>query len=46
VVAALIATEDIRFHRHSGIDIQSLMRVGIKTIALQRSSQGGGRLPL
>ena len=42
VVAALIATEDIRFHRHSGIDIQSLMRVGIKTIALQRSSQGGG----
>lgn len=42
IVAALIATEDIRFHRHSGIDIQSLMRVGIKTIALQRSSQGGG----
>ena len=42
IVAALIATEDIRFHRHSGIDIPSLMRVGIKTIALQRSSQGGG----
>ncbi len=42
IVAALIATEDIRFHRHSGIDIQSLARVGIKTIALQRSSQGGG----
>ena len=42
IVAALIATEDIRFHNHSGIDIPSLMRVGVKTIALQRSSQGGG----
>ena len=42
IVAALIATEDVRFYRHSGIDVQSLMRVGIKTIALQRSSQGGG----
>ena len=42
IIAALIATEDIRFYRHSGIDIRSLARVGIKTIALQRSSQGGG----
>lgn len=42
IVAALVATEDIRFYRHSGIDIPSLMRVGVKTIALQRSSQGGG----
>ena len=42
IVAALIATEDIRFHNHSGIDIPSLMRVAVKTIALQRSSQGGG----
>ncbi|MBE6211142.1 MAG: penicillin-binding protein [Rikenellaceae bacterium] len=42
IIAALIATEDVRFHTHSGIDIPSLMRVGIKTIALQRSSQGGG----
>ena len=25
IVAALIATEDIRFHNHSGIDIPSLM---------------------
>ena len=42
IVAALIATEDARFDTHSGIDIPSLYRVGIKTIALQNSSQGGG----
>ncbi|MEE1102577.1 MAG: biosynthetic peptidoglycan transglycosylase, partial [Alistipes sp.] len=42
VVAALIATEDVRFRSHSGIDIPSLFRVGIKTIALQNQSQGGG----
>ncbi len=42
VAAALIATEDARFYSHSGIDLQSLMRVGVKTIMLGRSSQGGG----
>ena len=42
VVAALIATEDERFRSHSGIDIPSLFRVGIKTIALRDHSQGGG----
>ncbi|MBQ7856351.1 MAG: penicillin-binding protein [Alistipes sp.] len=42
VAAALIATEDARFYSHSGIDFQSLARVGIKTILLGRSSQGGG----
>ena len=42
VVAALIATEDVRFRNHSGIDIPSLFRVGIKTVMLQRHSQGGG----
>ncbi len=42
IAAALIATEDARFYSHSGIDIPSLLRVGIKTIALGRSSQGGG----
>ena len=42
VVAALIATEDERFRNHSGIDIPSLFRVGIKTIALRDHSQGGG----
>lgn len=42
VVAALVSTEDVRFERHSGIDIRSLLRVGVKTIALGSSSQGGG----
>ncbi len=42
IVAALISTEDARFRRHAGIDIPSLFRVGIKTIAMQNSSQGGG----
>ena len=42
VVAALISTEDERFHSHSGIDIRALLRVGVKTIALGNSGQGGG----
>ena len=42
LAAALIATEDVRFYSHSGIDLVSLARVAIKTIVLQRSSQGGG----
>ena len=42
VVAALISTEDIRYRDHSGIDIPSLVRVAVKTVLLQRSSQGGG----
>ncbi len=42
IVAALIATEDARFRSHSGIDIPSLARVAIKTVLMQRSSQGGG----
>ena len=41
VVAALISTEDLRFRKHSGIDFRSLMRVGVKTVILQRK-QGGG----
>ncbi len=42
IVAALISTEDERFRSHGGVDIPSLFRVGIKTIAMQNSSQGGG----
>ncbi len=42
LVAALIATEDERFRTHGGVDIPSLFRVGVKTIAMQNSSQGGG----
>src|SRR5688572_16326963 len=39
---ALIATEDVRFYEHHGIDTKSLVRVLIKGIILQRESAGGG----
>ena len=42
LAAALIATEDARFYGHSGIDLISLARVGVKTIAMRNTSQGGG----
>lgn len=42
IVSALVSTEDMRFYSHSGIDFISLARVGIKTLALGNSEQGGG----
>lgn len=42
LVAALLATEDIRFYRHSGVDARSLVRVLVKTIILGQSQSGGG----
>ena len=39
---ALVATEDIRFYEHDGIDVRSLLRVLVKSILLQRESSGGG----
>ena len=42
LVDAVIATEDIRFYQHSGIDFKSLARVGIKTILLGNARSGGG----
>lgn len=39
---ALLATEDIRFYKHSGIDARSIARVFIKTIVLQQARSGGG----
>jgi penicillin-binding protein 1A len=42
VVQALIAREDHRFYKHSGIDFWGLMRVFGKTIMLGNISQGGG----
>ena len=44
VIGALIATEDIRFHRHSGIDIKGLIRVVIKTIILRQEAGGGSTI--
>ncbi|MGB5370786.1 MAG: biosynthetic peptidoglycan transglycosylase, partial [Flavobacteriaceae bacterium] len=42
LIEALIAIEDERFYRHSGIDYQSLVRVAFKTVLLQEQSAGGG----
>ena len=42
LVEAAVATEDVRFYNHSGIDIRSLARVVFKTILGGNSSQGGG----
>ncbi len=39
---ALLATEDIRFNQHNGIDYKSLGRVLIKSILLQNDASGGG----
>ncbi|MCC8173365.1 MAG: penicillin-binding protein [Odoribacter sp.] len=41
VIDALIATEDIRFYDHSGIDVIGLGRV-VKGLATKSSSSGGG----
>ncbi len=42
LVNALIATEDVRFYEHSGIDFRSLFRVLGKTIIGGDRSSGGG----
>jgi len=42
LVHAAIATEDVRFYNHSGIDFKSLGRVIFKTLLGGDSSQGGG----
>ncbi len=41
LVDALIATEDVRFYDHSGIDLRGLVRV-VKGIVTGDSSSGGG----
>ena len=42
LVNAAVATEDLRFYSHSGIDFRSLARVIFKTLLGGDSSQGGG----
>jgi penicillin-binding protein 1A len=42
LVKALIATEDIRFYRHSGIDIKGLARAFVLRGILRKKSGGGG----
>ena len=42
LVRALIATEDLRYTRHSGIDIKALFRVFFKRVILRQQTAGGG----
>ncbi|WP_163518131.1 transglycosylase domain-containing protein [Gelidibacter japonicus] len=42
LIDALIATEDVRFYDHNGIDNKSLLRVFFKSILLSNDSSGGG----
>jgi len=44
VVNALLATEDIRFYRHSGIDLRGLGRVLIRSILLRQEAGGGSTI--
>jgi penicillin-binding protein 1A len=44
LIDALVATEDIRFYRHSGIDVRGLGRAGIRTILLGQSTGGGSTI--
>ena len=41
-IQALIATEDVRFHEHSGIDFKALARAIVKRGLLRQKSAGGG----
>ena len=41
VIDALIATEDVRFEDHSGIDFRALGRSVFKTLLLRQASSGG-----
>jgi penicillin-binding protein 1A len=42
VINALVATEDVRFFQHSGIDYKSWLRVLFKSILSQDDAAGGG----
>lgn len=42
LVQALIAREDHRFNKHSGIDGVALFRVAFRTVLMRNTGQGGG----
>jgi len=44
LVNALLATEDIRFHRHSGVDARGTARMLVKTLLLQQNTGGGSTI--
>ncbi len=44
LVNALLATEDIRFYEHSGVDFRALLRVAVKSLILQQGAGGGSTI--
>ena len=46
LISALVATEDKRFYRHSGIDARSLLRVIVKSLILRESAGGGSTITI
>jgi penicillin-binding protein 1A len=44
LVDALIATEDIRYTRHSGVDIKGLGRAAFKTVLMGQGTGGGSTI--
>lgn len=44
LIDALIATEDVRYQRHSGIDVRSLARVFVKSLLLGQDAGGGSTI--
>ncbi len=42
IVNALVATEDLRFYDHSGVDPRGLARVAVRTVILGDKGAGGG----
>jgi penicillin-binding protein 1A len=41
-IDALIATEDVRFYEHGGVDTRSVLRVFFKTLLMRQENSGGG----
>lgn len=44
IISALIATEDIRFYRHSGIDVRGLGRAIVRSVILGQEAGGGSTI--
>lgn len=44
LINALVATEDIRYYRHSGIDVRGLGRAIVRTILIGQSTGGGSTI--
>ncbi|MDF1571709.1 MAG: transglycosylase domain-containing protein [Bacteroidales bacterium] len=44
LVDALVATEDVRYKRHSGIDMRSLARVAVKSVLMGQDAGGGSTI--